>query len=155
MFVVYFKVVKGPRAKSEMTKNKLVSLTLGKTVRSDSGKYTLTLTNEIGQERCHIRVNVLDRPGPPRNPVVSEVYASEMKVSWREPEDDGGSNVTGYVVEVKEAGLQNWSEVEVKNYNELFHYVKRLTVGTRYVIRLLVQLNYYWGNLRRFEVLVN
>lgn len=128
--------LRGTRVKTEMVKNKLVTLALSKTTRADSGKYTLTLENEVGREKCHVRVNVLDRPGPPRDPVVSEVYANEMKVSWTVPEDDGGSNITGYVVEVKEAGLQNWTEVDTKNYNELYHYVKRLTLGTKYAYRV-------------------
>jgi len=127
---------RGSRVKTEMIKNKLVTLQVSKTHRGDSGKYTLTLENEVGVEKANIRVNVLDRPGPPRNPSVSEVYANEMRVNWSEPSDDGGSPITGYVVEIKESDRQTWTELDTKNYNELFHYARKLTTGTKYSYRI-------------------
>ena len=87
-------------------------------------------------EKCNIRVNVLDKPGPPRNPNVNEVYANEMRVNWTEPIDDGGSPITGYVIEIKESDRQTWTELDTKNYNELFHYVRKLTMGTKYSYRI-------------------
>lgn len=129
-------VVKGSRVKTAMVKNKMVTFEMNKTTRSDSGKYTLTLENEVGQEQCHVRVNVLDRPGPPKNPAVSEVYADEMKVSWTHPDDDGGSPITGYVIELKESDRQSWTEIDTKRYDELFHYARKLTTGTKYSYRI-------------------
>ena len=47
---------------------------------------------------------------------VSVVYANEMRVNWTEPSDDGGSPITGYVIEIKESDRQTWTEIETKNY---------------------------------------
>lgn len=61
------------RTKIEVVKNNLALLTVNKTTRSDSGKYYLTLENDYGREKCAIKVNVLDRPAPPKNPQVTEI----------------------------------------------------------------------------------
>jgi rRNA maturation protein Nop10 len=60
------------RTKIETVRNAFVSVLMSKTQRSDSGKYQLSLENEYGKEKCVIKVNVLDKPGPPRNPKVAE-----------------------------------------------------------------------------------
>jgi hypothetical protein len=60
------------RTKIETVRNAFVSVLMSKTQRSDSGKYQLNLENEYGKEKCVIKVNVLDKPGPPRNPKVAE-----------------------------------------------------------------------------------
>lgn len=66
------------RIKLESIKNKLSTLVVNKTQRSDSGKYHLTLENEYGREKCTITVNVLDKPSPPRNPKVSDVSGKDL-----------------------------------------------------------------------------
>ena len=67
------KLKENARIKYDMAKNSLINLTVNKTTRSDSGKYTLTLENECGRETCTIKVNVLDKPAPPRDPKVNDV----------------------------------------------------------------------------------
>lgn len=69
------------RTKIESVRNRLVTLLMSKTERADSGKYVLHLENDYGKEKCQIKVNVLDRPGPPRNPKVSENRGSHLEIS--------------------------------------------------------------------------
>lgn len=41
-----------------------------------------------------------DRPGPPDGiPVIEEVHQNNIKLSWKPPLDDGGSPITGYIIE--------------------------------------------------------
>lgn len=48
---------------------------------------------------------MLDVPTDPRGPLrVDDVTKDSAVLSWKEPEDDGGSPVTGYVVEKQEDG---------------------------------------------------
>lgn len=61
------------RTRIEILKNNLSTLSITKTTLNDSGKYVLVLENECGRDKCTINVKVLDRPGPPRNPEVSNI----------------------------------------------------------------------------------
>lgn len=46
-----------------------------------------------------------DRPGPPVGPVIfDEVTKDYMVISWKPPLDDGGSEITNYIIEKKEVG---------------------------------------------------
>ena len=130
------------RAKIETVRNNLTTLVMNKTQRSDSGKYNLVLENEYGREKCTIKVNVLDKPAPPRNPKVNDVTASEMRVSWDAPQDDGGSPITGYVIEVRDYNRKSWNELETVTHFELSYLAANLIEGTRYSFRISAENKY-------------
>lgn len=44
-----------------------------------------------------------DRPLPPRNIVVSDIKADSCYLTWDAPEDNGGSEITNYIVERRDA----------------------------------------------------
>jgi hypothetical protein len=45
-------------------------------------------------------VLTIDRPGPPEGkPVIESITKFSVKLSWLPPADDGGSEITGYIVE--------------------------------------------------------
>ena len=78
--------------------------------RKDSGELTIKLVNESGADRGSFYFNVLDVPGPPQGPIeYEEVTGNSVTISWRKPLDNGGSEITGYVIEKKDldhAGMQ-------------------------------------------------
>ncbi|KAF0299363.1 Twitchin [Amphibalanus amphitrite] len=81
-------------------------------LRSDSGPYRLTLSNELGSDSAQATVTVLDKPSPPQGPLkVSDVNKDGCKLAWREPEDDGGSPITHYLVEKMDTSRGTWTEV--------------------------------------------
>ena len=42
-------------------------------------------------------------PGPPQGPIeYEEVTGNSVTISWRKPLDNGGSEITGYVIEKKD-----------------------------------------------------
>ena len=52
---------------------------------------------------CSFYFNVLDVPGPPQGPIeYEEVTGNSVTISWRKPLDNGGSEITGYVIEKKD-----------------------------------------------------
>ena len=134
--------VKDPRVKADCVRNKLASLLVKKTTRSDTGKYTLTLENEWGRETCSVKVTVLDRPSLPLKPVVTDVLANEMRFSWEKPKDDGGSPITVYIVEMKDFNKRTWTELTTTNAFELSTLVTRLDAGTRYSFRVSAENKY-------------
>lgn len=50
-------------------------------------------------------------PGQVEKPTVTSVTMDSMTVNWEEPEDDGGSPITGYWLERKETTGKRWTRV--------------------------------------------
>jgi hypothetical protein len=63
--------------------------------RGDSGKYTITATNDFGTDKADIEVIVVDKPGPPGGPLTpSKINGDSITLTWKPPEDDGGTYST-------------------------------------------------------------
>lgn len=77
--------------------------------RDDSGKYTVHAKNEYGSDEADIEVIVVDKPGMPRGPLqYTGTTQDTVSLSWNPPLDDGGGDITGYIVEVSEFGTDVW-----------------------------------------------
>ena len=59
-----------------------------------------------------VQVEVVDKPTAPVGPLeVSDLKKDSAKLKWKPPEDDGGSPVTGYVVQKKPVSGGDWVSV--------------------------------------------
>ena len=66
----------------------------------------------MGSASAHVRVQILDKPGPPTGPIqFKTVTAEKITIMWDPPADDGGAPVTHYVVEKRETSRVVWSLV--------------------------------------------
>nr|CAD7456920.1 unnamed protein product [Timema tahoe] len=75
-------------------------------------KYSITAKNDYGKDSADIEVIVVDKPGLPKGPLVySNVTQDSVSLSWSPPLDDGGGDITGYVVEMSEFGSDSWRPV--------------------------------------------
>lgn len=84
-------------------------ISIKRSVRADSGNYKIVLTNSSGTVESKADVIVLDKPTPPKGPLEpEEVRADHVKVKWNKPEDNGGSNITGYVLEKMDMDTGRW-----------------------------------------------
>lgn len=98
-------------------------------IRQDTGSYTLRAENCWGSAEHSVRVEILgeqpdlpkplpppptwcvtkrvsapsDRPLPPRNIVLSDIKAESCYLTWDAPEDNGGSEITNYILERRDA----------------------------------------------------
>ena len=96
----------------------------------------MVLTNDAGERSISMQLKVLDVPGPVRNLGIEDVTASKCTVIWDAPAEDGGSNVTNYLVEKRETTRVSWTQVatDVQNrYLKIGHLVK----GNEYLFRYL------------------
>ena len=67
----------------------------------DSGKYEVLIENEIGNDAAAASLGVEGPPEPPAGrPYASDVDNSSLTLAWYGSTFDGGSIVTGYVVEM-------------------------------------------------------
>ncbi|CAH2099215.1 unnamed protein product [Euphydryas editha] len=121
---------------SAETKADETRLSIEKSTRDDAGKYTITASNAHGKDSADIEVIVVDKPGMPKGPLVcTPVTHESMSLTWQPPTDDGGSEITGYVVEVAEYGVNDWRTVAGFCPKCSFT-VKNLTEGKKYVFRV-------------------
>uniref|UniRef100_A0A4W5MYT3 Fibronectin type-III domain-containing protein n=1 Tax=Hucho hucho TaxID=62062 RepID=A0A4W5MYT3_9TELE len=105
------------------------SVEISQACSDDAGTYTILVRNRRCLAQHTVTLSVIDRPHPPASsPMVSQLSSRSLVLSWSGPSYDGGSAVTGYVVEVRREGPEkpeNWSEVTTscKNTSYRIHSV--------------------------------
>uniref|UniRef100_A0AAY4B5Q2 Titin n=1 Tax=Denticeps clupeoides TaxID=299321 RepID=A0AAY4B5Q2_9TELE len=78
------------------------SLSVKEAIRVDGGQYILLLKNVGGEKSVTINVKVLDRPGPPDGPIsIYGVTSEKCSISWKPPQQDGGSDVSHYIATIE------------------------------------------------------
>lgn len=87
---------------------------------------------------------MLDKPGPPRNLNISDVRSDSCYITWMEPEDDGGSVITNYVVERKDVASAQWVAISSSS-KKRSHMAKYLMEGTQYLFRVAAENQYGRG----------
>ena len=103
--------------------------------RSQSGMYTIRAVNEHGEDECDVEMVVLGPPERPEGPMeISDVHKEGCKIKWKEPLDDGGSPITGYVLEKMDTATGRWTQC-AKTDGALEADVKGLETGKRYRFR--------------------
>lgn len=73
-------------------------------------------------------------PTPPESIIPTTVTKNSVSLSWTKPKHDGGSRITGYVLEAQKRGTDQWAHVTtvktmdfiVKNLNENEEYIFRI-----------------------------
>lgn len=79
---------------------------------------------------------VTDVPSPPQNVVADEVFATSATLSWEAPASDGGSPVTGYLIERSTNKSGRWIGVTRNPVKELVYPLDSLIEGTVYEFRI-------------------
>ncbi|KAI4788997.1 hypothetical protein KUCAC02_035499, partial [Chaenocephalus aceratus] len=130
-------------------------LTVRDTTINDTGDYALEVKNALGKAREVIKVIILDKPGVPVGPVrIEEVDGLSVTTSWDPPEKDGGANVTGYVVEQRDAHRPGWFTVSESVTRPCYKF-SRLSEGTEYVFRVAAMNRFGVGRFLQSEVVEN
>uniref|UniRef100_A0A3B4AC12 Titin n=1 Tax=Periophthalmus magnuspinnatus TaxID=409849 RepID=A0A3B4AC12_9GOBI len=73
-------------------------------------------------------------PTPPPSIVPTDITKNSVSLAWTRPKHDGGSRITGYVLEAQKKGTDQWAHVTtvktmdfiVKNLNENEEYIFRV-----------------------------
>lgn len=110
--------------------------------RSDSGVYHLLLRNDSGIDEGSFQLIVLDRPAPPQGPLeYEEITANSVTVSWKPPKDNGGSEITAYVIEKRDLTHGGGWVPAVTYVNPKYNHavVPRLLEGTKYEFRVMAE----------------
>lgn len=112
------------------------SISVKEAMRGDGGKYYLTLENIAGTRTFTIEVNVTGRPSPPTGPIeISSITSESCILNWEPPEDDGGTDITNYIVEKRESGSTAWQLINSSVKRTSLH-VSHLTKYMQYTFRI-------------------
>ena len=131
------------KIKNKLIKHGHIQMTIENTRRSDSGLYEIILKNDYGQDQRSGTIEVLDKPNKPKNLTVKLLDVGEVELTWDEPEDDGGSPLTGYCVEkCEERRAASWDEVCVMSFEERKALVTKLIDGAKYRFRVSAENKY-------------
>ena len=114
-------------------------LTIRNTEGVNAGKYTVKAENTVGSDEASFDVTIIDRPSPPLNLRGTEYNKDYIVVSWDVPESDGGSAITGYKVEKKDAKRDNWVKVDDLDAKTLTVKATKLVEGNKYYFRVLAE----------------
>jgi Immunoglobulin I-set domain/Fibronectin type III domain len=77
--------------------------------RALSGKYLIVATNETGEDRAEVEINILGKPSQVGGPIeVSDVNKHGCKLKWQKPEDDGGCPIDYYEIEKLDPLTGQW-----------------------------------------------
>lgn len=94
--------------------------------------------NTCGDDRLKIGVHVLAPPSRPGRPQPLEKSDNSVTLSWTEPEKDGRSPITNYILEQRKSSSSSWSVVSTK-ITETVHTVEKLEKGSQLIFRVIAQ----------------
>ncbi|KAJ0060150.1 hypothetical protein NL108_004005 [Boleophthalmus pectinirostris] len=83
--------------------------------REHSGTYELVLQIENLEDRATINIRVVEKPGPPRNVRVTDVWGFNAALEWDPPTDDGNCDISGYTIQKADQKTKEWFTVYEHN----------------------------------------
>ncbi len=79
----------------------------------------------------------VDEPDAPEKPVVVDWDRDRIDIEWKTPTNNGGSPITGYVIEKKEKGSPHWQEAGKTSGAQTMFSATGLKEGTEYEFRVV------------------
>ncbi|XP_005990539.1 immunoglobulin superfamily member 22 [Latimeria chalumnae] len=106
-------------------------------VREDSGSVMLKLKSDCGTANAHLHLNVVDKPKPPQGKVEFLEHTGKcIKMKWKAPRDNGGKQVTNFIIERKIVGKKSWLKVGEVESNTTTFSTNKVEEGKAYQFRI-------------------
>lgn len=110
--------------------------------KEHAGQYTLVLDNRTIKNYFDINVITLGPPSVPVGPIrFDEIKAQSVIISWDEPTENGGGEITCYSVEKRETSQANWKIICSSVVRTTFK-IPNLVKGTEYQFRVRAENKY-------------
>lgn len=84
----------------------------------------------------HIHLLLSDTPAPPSMPRIADTTKHSISMTWTRPMYDGGSDVSGYVVEILEEGSEQWYRATTKALKTNEYVAAGLAANKKYRFRV-------------------
>uniref|UniRef100_A0A8C3XRJ0 Immunoglobulin superfamily member 22 n=1 Tax=Chelydra serpentina TaxID=8475 RepID=A0A8C3XRJ0_CHESE len=114
------------------------TLTIKKCVREDSGNIMIKLKNDCGSAIANMFLNVVDKPKPPQGKVeLLERTGKCIKMKWKAPKDNGGKQVTHFIIEKKMVGKKSWIKIGETDSKHTTFATDKVEEGKAYQFRII------------------
>lgn len=93
----------------------------------------------------HLSDNILSSlfsgpPQPPVGPIVlSDLDKTTVTLTWKPPTSDGGSDLTGYIIERREAARTQWTKLDSSPPDQTTITTRNLVEGYEYYFRVCAE----------------
>ncbi len=132
---------------TKVTRETVTELTYTVTGLNEGNEYDFRVSAEnkagVGEpsqpSKSTIAKPPYDKPDAPEHPSISNITASSMTLNWSPPLSDGGSPVTGYLIEKKDRFSSRWSRVNDYSTQDVEFIVSGLKQGSEYEFRVAAE----------------
>ncbi|CAD6240006.1 GSCOCG00002463001-RA-CDS [Cotesia congregata] len=116
------------------------TLTIKKVEEKDVGDYTLKLVNTHGEASTEIKLIIGQEPGKPEGPlVVKNIRHDRVTIQWKPPKDDGGYDITEYIIEKCEKTKKTWTRITEVTEETLTYEIDNLNKDIEYIFRVIAR----------------
>ncbi|XP_041639537.1 immunoglobulin-like and fibronectin type III domain-containing protein 1 [Cheilinus undulatus] len=106
--------------------------------RSDTGIYTITVKNIVGQESVNVEIRVTDDPKPPGPVELSQNIPGTVTLSWAPSPDEKRDDRLHYMVSKRDSFKRTWRTASDNLFNNKFTVVNILP-GREYNFRVFAK----------------
>ncbi|XP_060117667.1 myosin-binding protein C, cardiac-type [Heteronotia binoei] len=110
-------------------------LFIRKAERHHSGIYEVEVQIENMSDKVAITMQIMDKPGPPQNVKIVDVWGFNVALEWKPPQDDGNAQITGYTVQKADKKTMEWYTV-FDHCHRTNCVVSDLIMGNEYYFRI-------------------
>lgn len=139
-------VTESKRVKIEMDKSGRSFLKFTPAVLYDIGIYKAVARNKVGQTVSRARVVIATLPDAPDSPDPSQIGDTEVLLRWKQPRDDGNTDVLCYMLQYKLVSDDEWQTI-ADNIDHEFFLVKDLSERHNYLFRLAARNKIGWSEM--------
>ncbi|XP_078098503.1 myosin-binding protein H-like [Mustelus asterias] len=110
-------------------------LFIRKLERKDTGKYKLRAQTDALVDEVVMDIQVIEKPGPPQNLKMLDVWGFNVALEWQPPKDNGNAEITGYTIQKADKKTGEWFTV-LEKCHPCSYTVSDLVMGNRYNFRV-------------------
>uniref|UniRef100_A0A8C3IE29 Myosin binding protein C3 n=1 Tax=Chrysemys picta bellii TaxID=8478 RepID=A0A8C3IE29_CHRPI len=100
-----------------------------------SGTYEVEVQIENMNDKVAITMQIMDKPGPPQNVKIIDVWGFNVALEWKPPQDDGNAQISGYTIQKADKKTMEWYTV-FDHYRRTNCVVSDLIMGNEYYFRV-------------------
>ncbi|ETN62157.1 myosin light chain kinase [Anopheles darlingi] len=104
-----------------------------------SAKNKIGISEPLVTEESIVAGKEITPPSAPRNLRIVNVTSKSVKLEWQQPETNGGSDVTGYIIEKRLTTATQWTKIKTLESNCLSYCVDNMKEKTELVFRIFAE----------------